>query len=558
MGTWRHHSSYPFLIIISILLYSCWISTTLAQLDKSLDSLYNLFVSIKSNNISDLAKNKAPNKCGMDIINQIKLNYDHFNIKQKEKIQTLLARPVLQTSAVSPSGFFRIHYDATGINTPAYISGWTVEQNVSEVANTLDSVYSFEIDFLSYPPPPPDNGAGGDNKYDIYIVNQVGLYGYTEYENKVGAVNWTSFMVIDNDYTGFYSSSINGLKVTAAHEFHHGIQLGNYSVLNSNSPYRNSDLFFYELSSTSMEEFVYDDVNDYYAYMGSYFSHPYTALPKQNGYNLCIWNLFLKERFGYDIIKRQWEMIPTLEAILSIDNSLIQQGSTLKEELNDFGIWTYFTNSRAIQGIYFSEAANYPLISLTSTISFLPPKTNLFDSAHPTANNFYKINLPSGNDFLISIITNGDVEAANQDSNQYINFTYSLFNYNETGSTPIVNNYYFIFETSDSSYWKVKHIFNDIATVDKGNVAQDYHLSQNYPNPFNPSTMISWQLPVGSWQTLKIYDVLGNEVETLVDEYKPAGTYAITWYADGLPSGIYFYQLKTKNSIDTKKMILIK
>ena len=94
------------------------------------------------------------------------------------------------------------------------------------------------------------------------------------------------------------------------------------------------------------------------------------------------------------------------------------------------------------------------------------------------------------------------------------------------------------------------------------------YLSQNYPNPFNPSTKISWQSPVGGWQTLKVYDVLGNEVATLVDEYKPAGTYEVEFNASALTSGVYFYQLlvsdlqgkdgKTENYIETKKMILLK
>lgn len=90
------------------------------------------------------------------------------------------------------------------------------------------------------------------------------------------------------------------------------------------------------------------------------------------------------------------------------------------------------------------------------------------------------------------------------------------------------------------------------------NTEVDFILFQNYPNPFNPSTTISWQLPVGNWQTLKIYDVLGNEIATLVDEFKPAGKYEVYFDALGLSSGIYFYQLKVENYIETKKMQLMK
>jgi hypothetical protein len=85
-----------------------------------------------------------------------------------------------------------------------------------------------------------------------------------------------------------------------------------------------------------------------------------------------------------------------------------------------------------------------------------------------------------------------------------------------------------------------------------------YELSQNYPNPFNPSTKISWQSPVGSWQTLKIYDVLGNEVATLVNEFREAGRHDVTFDASGLASGIYFYRSSSGNYSETKKMILLR
>ena len=89
-------------------------------------------------------------------------------------------------------------------------------------------------------------------------------------------------------------------------------------------------------------------------------------------------------------------------------------------------------------------------------------------------------------------------------------------------------------------------------------IIQDYHLDQNFPNPFNPNTTISWQSPEGIHQTIKIFDVLGNEIATVVDEYKQVGNYEIEFNASNLPSGVYFYQLKAGSFINTKKMILLK
>ena len=92
-----------------------------------------------------------------------------------------------------------------------------------------------------------------------------------------------------------------------------------------------------------------------------------------------------------------------------------------------------------------------------------------------------------------------------------------------------------------------------------------YKLEQNYPNPFNPSTKISWQSPVSSRQVLKVFDVLGNEIKTLVNEEKEAGYHSVDFNASELPSGVYFYRLQvysasggTKSFVQTRKMILLK
>jgi hypothetical protein len=89
-----------------------------------------------------------------------------------------------------------------------------------------------------------------------------------------------------------------------------------------------------------------------------------------------------------------------------------------------------------------------------------------------------------------------------------------------------------------------------------------YELQQNYPNPFNPSTIINWQSPVSGWQTLKVYDILGNEVATLVDEYRNSGNYEVDFNPassiKNLASGIYLYRLQAGDFVQTKKMILVK
>ena len=85
-----------------------------------------------------------------------------------------------------------------------------------------------------------------------------------------------------------------------------------------------------------------------------------------------------------------------------------------------------------------------------------------------------------------------------------------------------------------------------------------FKLFDNYPNPFNPTTKISWQSPVNGQQTLKVYDVLGREVATLVDEYREAGSYEVEFDATNLPSGMYIYRLQSGSYSDVKKMILSK
>ncbi|HRN25426.1 MAG: T9SS type A sorting domain-containing protein [Ignavibacteriaceae bacterium] len=112
----------------------------------------------------------------------------------------------------------------------------------------------------------------------------------------------------------------------------------------------------------------------------------------------------------------------------------------------------------------------------------------------------------------------------------------------------------------------LEYFFPESATnliPEKNYSVSEFQLYQNYPNPFNPSTIISWQSPVSSHQTLKIYDVLGNELVTLVDEFKPAGMYEVEFDIEqesfpAMASGVYFYRFQAGDFFETRKMIYLK
>ncbi|MCH7769634.1 MAG: T9SS type A sorting domain-containing protein [Bacteroidetes bacterium] len=89
-------------------------------------------------------------------------------------------------------------------------------------------------------------------------------------------------------------------------------------------------------------------------------------------------------------------------------------------------------------------------------------------------------------------------------------------------------------------------------------VIYDFNLEQNYPNPFNPTTTIEYSIPEASFVELKIYDILGGEVASLVKENKPSGKHSVKFNASNLPSGIYFYRIVSGNFTATKKLILLK
>ena len=114
----------------------------------------------------------------------------------------------------------------------------------------------------------------------------------------------------------------------------------------------------------------------------------------------------------------------------------------------------------------------------------------------------------------------------------------------------------YIFAGTAGGVFRSMNSTTDVKT--QHTIAKEFALLQNYPNPFNPSTVISYQLPVNGYVTLKVYDVLGREVKTLVNDRQTAGTHSVTFDARTLASGVYFYRLSAGSFVSTKKLMLIK
>ena len=135
----------------------------------------------------------------------------------------------------------------------------------------------------------------------------------------------------------------------------------------------------------------------------------------------------------------------------------------------------------------------------------------------------------------------------------------------KSGSNSWLNDIYFV---DQSTGWIVGDGGVILSTTNGGvtfveeektnEVPETYFLSNNFPNPFNPSTKIKYSVPQSSQVQIKLFDVLGNEIETLVNQEKPVGTYELNWNAANLPSGVYFYRLQAGDYVQTRKMILLK
>ena len=159
----------------------------------------------------------------------------------------------------------------------------------------------------------------------------------------------------------------------------------------------------------------------------------------------------------------------------------------------------------------------------------------------------------SNDNFFVAVRSEGIYRTTDSGEN-WENLNSGLINYFNYGINEDNNGYLFVSTFGDGVFKSL----TSISGIEDEKQFIDFNLSQNYPNPFNPSTTIKYSIPNAGNISLKVYDVLGKEIATLVNEEKSSGNYEVEFNASNLTSGIYFYQLKAGNFIETKKMILLR
>ncbi len=514
-------------------------------------------------------------KCGLGPLLDIREHWNSYDAVQRREVSGLLTPFVTQKNR--RIGNFTVFYDTTGINAPSLLDGSnvqisnTVEQYVDSVGKYFNMAWAVEIDSLGYDAPPFQSG---EDSYDVYIHEEnSGLYGLTMPVSQINTTYpplYDSYIEIDNDYFGFYSPGMAGLKVTSAHEFHHAIQIGRYG-------YWSGDRYFLEITSTWMEDVVHDDVNDYYQYLSnstdqvSQFSYPSIRFTKDDNsieYSRAIWGKFIQERYSVNLMRSTWNYIRQMNALSALDRALADAGSSFRKAFNEWSLWNMNTGVNADTTTYFyKEGKSYPTMRMNPVDSITTGSLTTSGSTEVMSCQYYplKVHAATGHSSrLISIITNVNLTS----TAQLQAYTYIIADKGDDSYRHLANGLYAKLDVADPGNWAAQEIILDsgrhIETVPE--IVSDIIV---YPNPFlaGGSAKLNFHLPSVSVTEASL-NILSSTMDRVVSlqapvvQLKPLEPY-LQW--DGMDergrvvsSGIYFYYITVGDRQFTGKFAVIR
>ena len=563
----RTYVTIALLVVWSYILFSqeTFPLQHLEQLVQSAERLHGVTQSDKTNSFD-----AHRGKCGLWLSFEIAQNWKYFSELQKAHLQILLSPQQTQKDTVI--GRFHIFYDSTGNNEPALLDEYSgripnsSRAYVDSVGKYFNYSWDYLVNSLGYEPPPFQSG---NSYYNVYIQELGYNYGETVFEpsdliNNFNPPRYTSYIRIENDFKGFYSEGIAGLKVTSAHELHHAFQIGSYG-------FWGSEIYIYEITSTWMEDVVYDDVNDYYCYLRDPYTPrkgqfllpdvSFTSSDAQVTYSRAIWGKFIEKRFSRDVMRKTWEYIRQEHSLQAIDHALTNAGSSFRSAFLEWTIWNYNTGPYSDTARYYTEARNYPTVNFRPTIEYVKVPRSFTDTIEVISSVYHPICvLGSSTDNcnlgpqVVAIISNLNTSEV---SGKKMGFSYDISNSGGQGYTELVNGVFVRLNVPDPQNWisqeSVPTIVSDVLV---------------YPNPFYPKGLkpLNFRLPPVSQSSANLYifnssmdRIATKDLDVISQNFEPK----IVW--DGhdmkgeiVPTGVYFYVILIDGNRYTGKFAVIK
>jgi len=509
-------------------------------------------------------------KCGLPTV--VAALHDAINNQAGDRTawRSPFQRTERQKSFVS--GKVRVHYDTSGTDAAAMLDEFfrpipgTADEFADSVAAIANSAWTSEAS-LGYLSPPDDQGAGGGTEYDVYISNLGNLYGQTFTETaldtKPDGGKWTTYLEVDNDFV-FVSPSTNrglpALRVTLAHELHHAIQLGGYGLWLDH-------IYYYEITSTWIEDVLFTEVNDYYVYLSSsqsQFRMPEVEFNSNNfiEYSRAIWNHFVAKRFGPDVVRRSWELISGVPPLQAIDAALAEEPyrSSFQDAFTEWALWNYFTGNRH-QDAYYPEGSNYPLITEIQD-AFQPPLDTLSNTLPPLATRYHTIS--SGSAPLTLSISNIDLVGAGL-GQSYSYKALLAASPPDSEYAQTLSGVYVKLDLENPSDWSTWAIVNGLASK-LGEAVPIAVQGSPFPNPFFADGSVS--IPVGSSSSITgDLVIFSSDMDRVfsqtVTSQSLGGIQVMQWEGkhdngENAGSGIYLYVIGLPDRVLTGKLAIIR
>lgn len=554
------------------------------------------------------------------ILMEAKKNWKKLSPEAQKIVADAGGRPdgPFKTYDESVNKFFRFYYKTTGASDSTVS---TTDANSNGIPDYVESMASAFNTMLTkyvgagYAKPPL---SPGDTRFPVYITNAGnGVYGFVAGEFRIGdnpnttakeKLSVSSFMVMRNNYAGFGSTVTEqneAMQVTSAHEFMHAIQ-------NGYGP-DSMSVFLMEIGATWGEDYIYKGLDDNFQYLPTLFTQSdfpldyldeedITDVPSGHWYSSWLFMRYLSDNYGLNIPLKIYENTAKNNTYCntSIASTLPNANSAaFLKSVKDFYTAMYMLSQDSLHHspYYFSRANDYKtkMVKGFGKFSIKPEATvkigtSIVNYSSKTTGNSrlmrlgcdyikltpasnFSIAITSLNDHNIaarllaidSTVTPATVSVVDQTYNSAspssfkfsvadykVGKKYMLMLYNTTNLTATYP------RSATTADYSIVFDPNGVANEDIKVSPKEFTLSQNYPNPFNPSTNIRFTLPEAGNVKISIFNTLGQEVKTIINEFRNSGNHSVSFNASELSSGTYFYKLESGKYSKTMKMMLIK